>query len=265
MEVTPPPGFWDGAASASEIPQPEPEPPRAGTQPAPGEELRQLGVPCSPPRPGQPFVYRRGPRPPPGEELLPQARAALLVTIAEARGLPATKYPVWRRSDPFCAVHLECNAATKHRTDVQPATLDPRWDQQVRIEDFVPGDTLVFEVWDHNAQGQQVTLLGRATLPSREFYPQGWPGNWWLPLGDFAGTATAQLRVVIEVLAKRDHAEAALATACALDGVAVKNRWRRSKDFARCGAALPAEARPRSTAPRAPPPRRAPSRERRGC
>lgn len=236
MEVTPPPGFWDGAASASEIPQPEPEPPRAGTQPAPGEELRQLGVPCSPPRPGQPFVYRRGPRPPLREELLPQARAALLVTIAEARGLPATKYPVWRRSDPFCAVHLEGNAATKHRTEVQPATLDPRWDQQVRIEDFVPGDTLVFEVWDHNAQGQHGTLLGRATLPSREFYPQGWPGNWWLPLGDFGGTTTAQLRVVIEVLTKRDLAEA-----CALERVAVKNRWHRSKDSAWCGAALPAQ------------------------
>lgn len=126
-----------------------------------------------------------------------EVSAELLITIIEAKGLRPAKVPASRKSDVYCTVKIFGKPETEFRTKVIDGTLEPKWNHEVFLGDFVNGDTLLFEVWDNGAWGWNRHLLGRAMLRSTAFYPGGWQTS-WLQLDEDGGYG-AQLNITITV------------------------------------------------------------------
>merc|ERR1712183_1148068 len=80
--------------------------------------------------------------------------------------------------------------ATKWQTKQVKKSLDPQWNETEEMEDWRPGESLEFVVYDHGWVGSKTE--GRVTLPSEKFYPHGFHGA--LPLDGIPG-ATLSVRV----------------------------------------------------------------------
>jgi len=107
------------------------------------------------------------------------------------------------KSDPFCICQVLGKPDSKFQTEVVNNNLNPEWNAEFIVEDFVSGDTLDFSIFDHDPTNQNARL-GTATLTSKDFLPNGFHGA--LPLiepGLKKGKGV--LNVSIEVMGGAPH------------------------------------------------------------
>jgi len=128
-----------------------------------------------------------------GTKLLALTKAKLKVKIVGAAGLRNADYA--RKSDPYCVCRLPRQSDFSFQTKVVSGDLNPKWNGEFIVEDFVSRDKLDLTVFDQDALNQD-DVLGRATLKSEDILPNGFQGA--LPLSG-AG-ATGVVHVIIEVM-----------------------------------------------------------------
>jgi hypothetical protein len=93
-----------------------------------------------------------------------------------------------------CVCEVKGKPRTRFQTHVEEDA-DPVWDYPEVLTDFTPGDTLTFSVYDEQEGTTGDRLLGRATLPSNRFYPQGFEGTFVLAEAGKGVRATVAVRV----------------------------------------------------------------------
>merc|ERR1740129_1328364 len=121
-----------------------------------------------------------------------RVEAKLKVKILGAEGLRNADYV--GKSDPYCVCRLPRKPDFSFQTKVVSNDLNPKWNAEFILEDFVGRDTLDLDVFDHDAFKQD-DFLGRATLRIEDILPNGFQGA--LPLSG-AG-AKGVVNVIIEV------------------------------------------------------------------
>jgi len=142
------------------------------------------------------------------KEVVPSACVIRLrVTIISARGL--RNADSLGLSDPFCTCHIPGKNWTKFQTAVIDNQLSPIWNEEHVINDYVPGDPIEFNVLDEDAGDTEGDLLGRATLASTSFYPEGFEGD--VNLSEAGKGHRAVLRVKVSVLIPRQQHDRATA------------------------------------------------------
>lgn len=121
----------------------------------------------------------------------------LTVTVDGAHDLYNADGTLAGKSDPFCVCKIgglkEYRKETRFRTPSVKNCLSPQWDYMGEISGFVPGQSLVFEVWDENRLFKPV-LLGSYELEGKWFLDGGFSGS--LELG---GTARARGTLAVKV------------------------------------------------------------------
>jgi len=86
-----------------------------------------------------------------------------------ANGLPD-------RSDPYCTCEIPGKPRSKIQTHVVEDNLNPIWNLEARIPDFVASsDKLVFKVWDRD-DDKRDDLLGTVELTAAQILPHGFEG-----------------------------------------------------------------------------------------
>eukprot|EP00928_Gymnodinium_smaydae_P046234 TRINITY_DN307_c0_g2_i1.p1 TRINITY_DN307_c0_g2~~TRINITY_DN307_c0_g2_i1.p1 ORF type:complete len:305 (+),score=77.45 TRINITY_DN307_c0_g2_i1:61-975(+) len=105
------------------------------------------------------------------EQLPPQT---LEVSILEAHGLSHLNF-----TGDNMYTHVQIPRGMLHHspsleTQRQQNTLDPVWNELHDLEGWVPGEPLVFTVYDEGMVGSKKE--GKAQLNSEDFYPQGFEG-----------------------------------------------------------------------------------------
>lgn len=84
-------------------------------------------------------------------------------------------------SDPYCICMVEGKPETKVKTKVVDDMLNPQWNFEARMVNWVKGESLVFQVWDKDLSVKGDDHLGNAILEAKHFYtPNGFWGQ--LPL-----------------------------------------------------------------------------------
>lgn len=117
----------------------------------------------------------------PTDENVRDTKQPLKVKIVGARGLRAAdswiKSPMHgSKSDPYCVCEIPGKLYSKCTTPVIKKNLNPVWNFEANIVDFVPGDSLLFSVYDYD-RGKDPDFLGHVTLPSEKFFPNGFAGE----------------------------------------------------------------------------------------
>jgi len=97
------------------------------------------------------------------------------------------------KSDPYVVCHVQGRQKSGFKTRVIKKTLEPEWNEEHDIVDYVPGEALQFNVWDHDYVSRD-DRLGHAMLASAEI-SGGFEGT--ISLFD-AGHADARLWVKVE-------------------------------------------------------------------
>jgi len=136
-------------------------------------------------------------RPPAPPISVPGSR--LQVTIISGRGLRPADWNIrgTGKSDPFCTCTIVGKPNTQITTRHIKKTLSPVWDEEHELDDFERGDALEFRVMDHD-MASAADLLGRVTLPSREFDREdGFDGELRLRECGMGRTATLNVRIRI--------------------------------------------------------------------
>merc|ERR1712242_195439 len=114
----------------------------------------------------------------------------LVVKIISARGLAASNTDPDALevgggegpSDPYCVCMIPRKKRSTVKTKVLRDTLNPVWDFESKVPDYIAGDHLEFSVYDKEF-GKKDQLLGSANLPGREFFPKRtWGGELKLEL-----------------------------------------------------------------------------------
>mmetsp|Transcript_67942 Transcript_67942/g.196711 ORF Transcript_67942/g.196711 Transcript_67942/m.196711 type:complete len:905 (+) Transcript_67942:3-2717(+) len=102
--------------------------------------------------------------------------------------------------------------------------LEPIWNHEQVMENWEPGDDLLFEVWDKDF-GKKDDFLGKCTLLATQFR-DGFDGELTLMETGFVGRAHLRLRVVFGKLmhTKASIQDAAMAAAAKLDMAGVSKR-----------------------------------------
>mmetsp|Transcript_26382 Transcript_26382/g.51709 ORF Transcript_26382/g.51709 Transcript_26382/m.51709 type:complete len:838 (-) Transcript_26382:175-2688(-) len=102
----------------------------------------------------------------------------LRLMIVKARGLqvPSQKEP----PTAYCKFYIKGapDSATA-QTKVKAFSYVPVWDHEAELPDFLPGNEIVFDLYDR-ALGKVDDFLGSLVIPSEHFYPGGFEGE--LPL-----------------------------------------------------------------------------------
>jgi len=107
-----------------------------------------------------------------------------------------------RRTEPYCICEVPGHGHAKFQTKVAGDSLDPVWNHVSEISQYAVGEPLLFTVLDSSGRPKADDLLGRATLRSAQFLPDGWYGA--LSLDEAAKGARPTLRVKIDVLDSAD-------------------------------------------------------------
>jgi len=115
------------------------------------------------------------------------------IRIIGASGLRKADW--FGKSDPYCTVEID--GALKLKTATVPKDLDPEWNYEGVIEDYVPGMAIVFKVWDDDSglKAKSDDFLGTATLT----YDMIKPDVVELPLENAGAHIHATLRVQVIV------------------------------------------------------------------
>merc|ERR1712226_1105467 len=94
-------------------------------------------------------------------------------------------------------------------TQVIDDNLNPLWNHKGKIDQYVAGDSLIFEIFDKDVGSKigllQDDFLGRAKLTCADFYPHG--GEFNLELEEAGEDRVAYLQVHIQVLMPDNKSE----------------------------------------------------------
>lgn len=122
--------------------------------------------------------------------------ADLVVTIVGAKGLSKLNHFVG--DSPYVVCEVKCADkkanAIKVTTKVLKKTLTPEWNEEHALPGWLPGEALVFTVYDKGMITSRVE--GKAMIGSDKFYPSGFEGELPLETGSAATGATLQVRIV---------------------------------------------------------------------
>jgi hypothetical protein len=99
------------------------------------------------------------------------------VFVYSASDLRDADYLLGGKSDPYCEIQIPGKRESKVKTKVKNGTLNPVWDQEFEIKDWTPGDPLEFTVYDQDLGGGSRDFLGKYTLVSGQFHPNGFDGS----------------------------------------------------------------------------------------
>jgi len=137
----------------------------------------------------------------------------LHVAIVSARGVRNADWLLTGKSDPYCTCEIVGKKGSQIRTKVVANNLNPVWDYEAEVTGFEPGNVLLFQVYDDDIGRDEI--LGRAMLPSDQFFPAGFAGE--LPLSEAGKECSAFLRLRVQVA--KPAAEAATGVASHTDTI----------------------------------------------
>jgi len=102
------------------------------------------------------------------------------------------------KSDPYCIVKIQGKSSLK--TKVIDDCLNPVWNEEFLVKDYVVGDLVEFIIMDQDMWPKSDDVLGTASLASSQFYPNGFDGV--LPIVDIEAKErqNSTLAVKVEVL-----------------------------------------------------------------
>jgi Ca2+-dependent lipid-binding protein len=137
-----------------------------------------------------------------------QRGSRLLVTVVSCEGIRAVDRSMLGRgsSDPYCCVHFHGKPDSQMRTVYKPKTLEPTWDEELEMENYVRGDKLVFNIFDYDSgkakKGEDGEILGKASLTYDEFdHKDGYEGEVKLTdCGAHNGTKKQTIKLKVRVL-----------------------------------------------------------------
>lgn len=129
----------------------------------------------------------------------------LKIVIKSAKGL--RNADMITKSDPFCTCEFAGLPETQIQTRVVKDNLDPDWNETFVIS-HVANKNLDFVVWDRDVAWKDDDFLGKATLRSDTFYPDGFDGALQLEQAGEGVTATLQVKVVIQNLSAKLKSQA---------------------------------------------------------
>lgn len=131
----------------------------------------------------------------------PPERMHLTVTIVSAKGL--RNADALGKSDPYCTCAIIGKSWTKFQTDTIDNTLAPVWNWEHVINDYTHGDALEFTVLDYDEGPDADELLGKGTLSSAQFHPDGFTGD--LHLSEAGKGTKASVRVKVAAQGAPQH------------------------------------------------------------
>jgi len=126
-------------------------------------------------------------------------RTKVVVLIIGARGL--RNADAIGKSDPYCVCEVPGKPWARFETSVVQDNLNPTWNEEYVFNDYIRGDTFDFFVWDSddtNDVEAEPELLGKTTLISPQFFPNGFEGD--LNMSDAGKGVRASLRVKVTVI-----------------------------------------------------------------
>lgn len=97
----------------------------------------------------------------------------LKVSIVSARGLRNADISSGGKSDPYCICEVEGKPFVKFQTRVINDCLDPEWNEEKELWNYIAGDTLKFTIRDKDPGTKNDELLGCIALPSSRFLEHG--------------------------------------------------------------------------------------------
>merc|ERR1712113_751807 len=109
-----------------------------------------------------------------------------------ARGL--RNADIAHASDPYCICEVPGKSGSRFQTDVVWNNQNPVWNYEGEISTHVPGESLLFSVFDKDIVTRD-DFLGRVTLKSISFHPGGFQGE--LALEDAGKKVKAFLKVFV--------------------------------------------------------------------
>jgi len=130
--------------------------------------------------------------------------AKLKVTVYRAHNLYNADGFMAGKSDPYVICMVQDSGHQhgqqhgkkdrKFQTKVINNNLEPQWNHLGIINGYMEGEVLEFQVWDKDTFPKPDDLLGKVTLSSADFFPQGLEGE--LPLYDSKGQgSTLTIRI----------------------------------------------------------------------
>lgn len=132
-------------------------------------------------------------------------------------GASALHDPDWitkgNACDPYCVCEIAGKPDSKVQTEIIYEELSPVWNFEAGIVDYEPGDSLIFSLYDE-PDGCMTIPLGRLTIASEQFYPDGFRGR--LPLSEVGESVKAYLRLellfssVLGPVGRKDDADASV-------------------------------------------------------
>jgi len=104
----------------------------------------------------------------------------LQLHVLGAKGLPNTEW--FGKASPYCVCHFEevptgQTRQSKVQTKVISKNLNPEWNEMFAILDYIPGDNIVFSVYDSQPAGKTEQLLGMGTLRYTSLQSGTFEGN----------------------------------------------------------------------------------------
>jgi hypothetical protein len=129
-----------------------------------------------------------------------QLSSGLIVVITSATGLK--KADSFGLSDPYCKCSVPGKPALTFKTHIVKNDLNPQWDYEHHLKSWSPGDSLKFEVQDHDSVGSEESL-GFAELAYDKFQHQAFDGE--LDLIEAGEGITAKLKVMVEFIVPADE------------------------------------------------------------
>jgi len=120
----------------------------------------------------------------------------LKVTIVSARGLRNSDASGGGRSDPYCVCEVEGKSQVRFQTKVVNDCLDPEWNEEKELTNYVAGDSLKFTIRDRDFGSKVDESLGQVTLASSRFLPNGLDQEVNLSGAGKGNRATLRLKIV---------------------------------------------------------------------
>jgi hypothetical protein len=120
---------------------------------------------------------------------------ALKIRVVSAENLRRADLLPGRSSDPYVTVEVVGKPHSRFKTNTIDNNLSPVWNFEHVCRDFSPGDALIFQVYDEDTLKSD-DFLGKVTLQSSQFYPQGFSGS--VPLEENDGH-NSRLTLAVEV------------------------------------------------------------------
>eukprot|EP00419_Tripos_fusus_P067607 CAMPEP_0172932542 /NCGR_PEP_ID=MMETSP1075-20121228/220052_1 /TAXON_ID=2916 /ORGANISM="Ceratium fusus, Strain PA161109" /LENGTH=296 /DNA_ID=CAMNT_0013793869 /DNA_START=476 /DNA_END=1367 /DNA_ORIENTATION=+ len=130
----------------------------------------------------------------------PGRKERVHVSIVEAHGL--RKADIMSDSDPYCVCEVLGRPESTWKTAWKQNTQNPVWNELQELVTYRKHDSLVFSIYDYDEGfwciSERKDFLGKATLKSDQFHPDGFDGV--LQLANARKHQQATIKVAVQVL-----------------------------------------------------------------